>query len=90
MEAWEIIQQCELAPAAGLYNKRKFISAIDQLTTEEFNRFCREYLHLMEYYSQTQGAWVTDYTPHIEANPSLYWQLTPVDFDAPISFTRVK
>jgi hypothetical protein len=86
MEGWEIIQACELAP--GVYGRRKFISALNQLSTEEFNRFCRSYLHLMQFYSTNQGAWVTDYTPLVEANPSLYWQLDPIDFDSPINFIR--
>jgi hypothetical protein len=90
MEGWEIIQQCELAPHTGLYGKRLFISAINDLTPDQFNKFCREYLHLMEFYSRSRGAWVTDYTPLMEANPALFWQLTPINFDAPVTFTLVK
>jgi hypothetical protein len=86
MEAWQIIQECELAP--GLYGKRKFINAINNLSTSDFDRFCRAYLHLMEFYSRTQGAWVTDYPPLVAANPSLFWKLEPIDFDSPVLFIR--
>lgn len=60
------------------------------MSTADFNRFCRQYLYLDEFYNSNVNAYVTDYTPLIAANPTLYWQLKPIDFDAPITFTRRK
>ena len=90
MEGWEIIQSCEITGVAGHYNKKQFTAAIEHLTPHEFNLFCRTYLHLTEFYSKNQGAWVTDYPPLVAANPDLYWQLEPIDFNEPVNFIRRK
>jgi len=90
MEAWEIIQYCELAPKSGLYNKEKLLAALQLLPPEEISHFCRQFLHLMEFYSSNVGAYVTDYPPLVQANPDLYWQLTPINFDLPAKFRRIK
>lgn len=90
MEGWEIIQQCELAPGLGAYGKRKFLSAVSDLTTEEFNRFCRTYLHLVEFHSQNQNVWVTDNRRLVNKHYTSFWRLSRVDFDTPITFRRVK
>jgi len=60
MESWDIIQTCELAPDTGLYGKRKFIAAMSELTPQEFNRFCKQYLHLQHFYESNLHAFVTD------------------------------
>lgn len=90
MEGWEIIQQCELAPLTGLYDKELFIKSITKLTPEDFNRFCRTYLHLSFFHASNQNIWVTDDTDIVLQHPALFWKITPVDFDAPINFRRVK
>lgn len=87
MEGWEIIQQC--AEADG-YNKDLFIKLISDMGQADFNRFCRQYLYLDEFYNSNVNAYVTDYTPLIAANPTLYWRLIPIDFNAPINFSRIK
>jgi hypothetical protein len=60
MEGWEIIQQCELAPYAGLYNIDKLQRALAEMTTEQFNQFCREIMALRHFYASNQNAWATD------------------------------
>jgi hypothetical protein len=86
MEGWEIIQSCELAP--GLYGKRKFINAINQLSPSDFDRFCRSYLHLMEFYNLHKNAWFTDTSELIEKNPHSFWKPEIIDFDSPVTFIR--
>jgi hypothetical protein len=90
MEGWEIIQECELAPLTGLYDKDQFIEAISRLTSEEFNRFCRTYLHLSFFHANTQNAWATDDAELVAKHPDLFWKIEQIDFDAPVNFRRVK
>jgi hypothetical protein len=81
MEGWEIIQNCELSPGTGAFGKRKFISEIEH---------CRTYLHLAEFHSRNQGAWVTDNIRLVNKNHTSFWMLTKIDFDAPVNFVRVQ
>lgn len=90
MEGWEIIQNCELAPLTGLYDKAIFIRAIEKLSPEDFNRFCRTYLHLSFFHANNQNVWVTDDTNIVLKNPALFWKIEPIDFDTPVNFRRVK
>lgn len=88
MDAWKIIQDCELAPGTGMYNKEKFLQAVSAMTLEQFSRFCRGYLHLMEFHSLNQNTWSTDYTPLVEQYPDKFWKFKKIDFDAPVPFIR--
>lgn len=90
MEGWQIIQGCELAPLTGLYDKDLFIKAIKALTPDDFNRFCRTYLHLSFFHANNQNAWVTDDTNIVLQHPALFWKIERIDFDAPVNFRRVK
>jgi hypothetical protein len=75
---------CELAP--GLYGKRKFINTIQELNSNDFDRFCRTYLHLYEFYSLYKNAWFTDNSDLIEQNPHSFWKPKKIDFDNPVTF----
>jgi len=88
MESWEIIQACALP--AGLYDKNQFIEIIEQLSPQQFYRFCRSLLHLQEFYDTNQTAWVTDQKELIESHASDFWQLKEIDFDKPVNFIRIK
>jgi hypothetical protein len=90
MEGWEIIQRCELAPLTNVYDKSQFIEAISRLSPEDFNRFCKTFIHLSFFHASHQGAWVTDDADLVTAKPKLFWKIKPVDFDAPVNFKRVK
>jgi hypothetical protein len=90
MEGWDIIQKCELAPLTGVYDKDEFLKAISGLSQEEFNRFCRAYLHLSFFHANNQSVWVTDDTSIVLQHPSLFWKIEPVNFDAPVNFRRVR
>ena len=90
MEGWELIQSCELAPLTGVYDKTKFLQAISELTPGDFSRFCRTFLHLSFFHANNQSVWVTDDTDIVLSNPALIWKITPVDFDAPVHYRRLK
>jgi hypothetical protein len=88
MEGWEIIQSCELAPETGVYGKRKILAAISNLSTNDLNRFCRTYLHLMEFYSFHRNCYFTDDFDLIKANKDRISKAKVIDFDAPVTFIR--
>jgi hypothetical protein len=88
MEAWELIQACEMAPGSGLYGQRKFIAAVSNLTSSEFDRFCRTYLHLQEFYTLHRNAYYTDKSDLIKGNPNSFWKAETIDFDSPVPFIR--
>jgi hypothetical protein len=90
MEAWKLIQDCEVAPFTGVYNKIQFLNAISEMKPDEFNRFCKTFLHLSFFHASHQGAWATDDADLINANPKLFWKIERLDFDAPINFKRVR
>jgi hypothetical protein len=90
MEGWQIIQACELAPLTGLYDKDQFINSIKSLSPDDFNRFCRTYLHLSFFHAENQNVWVTDDTGLVAKHPKLFWKIKPVNFDAPVNFRRVR
>lgn len=90
MEGWQIIQNCELAPLSGLYNKNQFLQEISQLTPADFNLFCRTYLHLSYFHASNQNAWLTDDTDIVFQHPGLFWKIDPIDFNSPVNFRRLK
>jgi GGDEF domain-containing protein len=90
MEGWKIIQQCELSPGTGLYGKRLFISEIEQLTAEQFNHFCRTYLHLDEFHTFAKNLYYTEDTDFIEQHSAELQKLPDIDFNAPVTFHRIK
>ena len=89
---WEIIQECEMV--TGDYDKALFLTLIEELPPEEFNRFCKAILLLTEYYHTSLGAYATDHKPLIEKllieHPNLFWQLKAIDFDRPINFRIIE
>ena len=88
MEGWEVIQGCTVT--SEVFDRAKFIARIVSLAPEEFNRFCKEYLHLREFYDTNKSAWVTDHIPHVKQYPDLFWRLKPIDFDGPVNFERIQ
>lgn len=89
MDVWEIIQYLEIEPGSGIYNKDRFAQAVKEMPTEQFSRFCREYLHLMEFYSEYKLMWFTDDSDIGESHPAVFHKPGDLDFDAPIEFRRV-
>jgi len=90
MEGWEIIQQCELLPLTGLYDKERFIALVSGLSNKEFDYFCRQHMHLSLFHAENQNTWVTDDIDIVDQHPDLFWKIKPVDFGAPILFRRLK
>lgn len=90
MEMWELIQECQIASLPGYYNKNQFIEELASVNPEQFSRFCRQYLHLMEFHSINQGVWVTDHIPFVNKHPNMFWKLRPIDFDKPVNFIRIR
>lgn len=88
MEGWEIIQKCELAPLSGLYGQRRFITLISQLSSSEFDRFCRSYLHLWEFYDSHKQFYLVEDTDFISQHPNYVKAIDPIDFDEPITFIK--
>ncbi|MDF2190541.1 hypothetical protein [Paraflavitalea sp. CAU 1676] len=87
MEVWELIQENSLG--GGLYNKDVIIKALEQASLDEFSKFCREYLHLLEFYNSNLNASATDEKYFRQKFPEHFWQLKPIDFDAPLNFLQI-
>jgi hypothetical protein len=90
VEAWELAQDCCTNINAGLYSKEDFINQLKPLTLEEFNKICREILHLREFYDRSIGAWVTDMKELIIKYPNHFWKLEKINFETPIRFQIIK
>lgn len=88
MEAWEILQSA-MQPAPGVYDKDAFIGYLQNMNSQEFNRFCRSYLHLLEFYNRNKNAWLTDDLQLVKLHKDLFWRPGPIDFDKTLSFNRV-
>jgi hypothetical protein len=43
MDGWQIIQECEINGLTGYYNKRQFMAAIEHMSHNDFNLFCKTY-----------------------------------------------
>jgi hypothetical protein len=78
MMGWKIIQSCE---HKGVYNKQEFTQQINQLSQEQFNRYCREYWALLYFYDLNVNTFCTDRKDIIEQYPHSFWQLKPIDGD---------
>jgi hypothetical protein len=86
MEPWEVIQFCEITP--GVYDKQRFINAVTDMTSDQFSRFCREYLHLMCFYGTYKLMYFTDETDLADKYPDLLHKPEAIDFDQPVTFIR--
>ena len=88
MDGWQVIQQCKILP--DVFDRAKFIDNVLSLSKEDFNRFCKEYMHLREFYDTNKGTWVTDHIPHVQQHPKLFWELPKIDFNAPVMFEKLR
>ena len=86
MVGWKIIQSCE---HKGAYNKQDFIQQINQLSSEHFNQFCREYWALLYFYDLNVNAFCTDQKDIIDQYPHSFWRLQPIEGDAARSYEKV-
>jgi hypothetical protein len=86
MEMWEMIQNCQIKEVPVLYDKNEFLRQINQLTPDAFSRFCREYLHLRNFYDVHQDVWVADDDPFIQEHRDMFWHIGQIDFDEPVNF----
>lgn len=84
----DIIQKSQIDD--NRFNQTWFIELVKNLSSEEFNRFCKEVVHLHHYYATSLGAYCTDRSEISIANPDIFWQLDEIDFDAPVDFKRIK
>jgi hypothetical protein len=50
MEAWKIIQQCEINGERDQWSKDEFILRLEGMTREQFNLFCKDVLLLRNFY----------------------------------------
>jgi hypothetical protein len=86
MLAWRIIQACE---HKGAYSKQDLIQQINQLSSEQFNQFCKEYWALLYFYDMNVNACCTNQKEIIEQYPTAFWRLKPIDGDAARSFEKI-
>lgn len=86
MVGWKIIQSCE---HKGAYSKQDFIQQINQLSSEQFNKFCREYWALLYFYDTNVNAYCTNQNDIIEQYPTSFFQLQPIDGDAARSLEKI-
>lgn len=78
-----------LVQKSELKSKGWFINLVQQLSQEDFERFCKEVMHLNHYYDTTQGLHVTDVDSVAIVNDSVMWKLEEVDFNADINFKKI-
>jgi len=76
----ELLQQCKLK------NKYLFADLVKGLNQEQFERFCKEIMHLRQRYDLTTGAYCTDQPAVYHLNEEYMWKLEPIDFDQEIHF----
>lgn len=84
------IQKCQQGDKE--FSKSWFMKLLtDNITQEQFDRFCREVMLLNEHYAHTCGLHVTD-RPDMVIQPQeiVMWQLEKIDFDQPITFRKIK
>lgn len=82
------IQKCQQGDKE--FSKQWFIKILqDNISQEEFNRFCREIMLLNERYVTTTGLTVTDRPDLIIPKENVTWELTEIDFDQPITFREI-
>jgi hypothetical protein len=86
MVGWKIIQSCE---HKGAYSKREFIQHINQLSHEQFNRFCREYWALLYFYDCNVNSFCTNQQNVVDQHPNTFWRLEPIDGDAARNFEKI-
>lgn len=53
MEAWKIIQQCEISGERDQWSKDEFILRLEGMTRNQFNAFCQDVLQLRTLYEGT-------------------------------------
>lgn len=62
----------------------------DNMTQEQFDRFCREVMLLNERYTTTCGLHVTDRPDKVIQTDDVMWKLEEINFNQPITFKKVK
>ena len=83
------IQKCQQGDKE--FSKTWFIKLLnDNITQEQFDRFCREVMLLNEHYVTTCGLHVTDRPDKVIETDDVMWELNEIDFDQPITFRKVK
>ena|GEM_PF-6974031 len=60
----------------------------DNISNEQFNRFCREIAHLNERFDTTIGLFATD-RPDLIEDKNLMFELDDIDFDRPVTFKKI-
>lgn len=65
------------------------MQAVSEMPAEQFNRFCREYLHLMSFYNDYKLMWFTDESDFADAHPKYLQKPPELDYDQPIVFRRI-
>lgn len=81
------LQKCQLSDTN--YSKAWFIKLLsDNITNDDFDRFCREIAHLNAFYDQTVGLRATDRPDKIWDN-ALMFDIEEVDFDSPVTFKKI-
>jgi hypothetical protein len=78
MAIWQVIQESE---HAGNFNKEEFIQYVTNMPQQEFNRFCREYLHLLHFYDTNVNSYASDQKAFIQEHIHHFWQMKPFDAD---------
>lgn len=82
------IQKCQLSD--NDFSKEWFLKLLtDNITQQEFNRMCKEIMHLNLRYDSTVGLNVTDRPDLIIDAKNVCWDLEEIDFNQPITFKLI-
>jgi hypothetical protein len=85
----ETIQKAELHVDGGIYSRQHFLTLVNNMSPEDFNSFCKESLHLCEFYARTVGCFATDQQSVATVFPELVWELEQIDFTQPVHFRKI-
>lgn len=84
----ETVQDCLLSEES--FSKYWFIKKIKDMNEFDFDRLCREIMHLNEHYVSTVGAYATDKPELTYGQDESFWKIREKDFDSPVNFRKQK
>jgi hypothetical protein len=87
MKAWQIMQNSRSNHNDfNIFDKEKFIEIVSNLSWDDFNLFCKTFLHLQLFHDSSSYSWATYMEKAIEGRERSFRKLEPADFNAPIIF----
>ena len=80
--AVDLVQKSELS------NKLWFIKLVNDLSQDDFKKFCKEIMHLRQHYDTTVGLHCTCLNRIAIVNDEMF-QLQEIDFDTDVNFKKI-